>query len=268
MYKKTNLKNYLYLNSLFFFLTLNMPVVIIRHRSEPSITLYILNITFLTLSYLSILLHFMSIGNDRISKPLLASSIFFIMFQFVARLFTTIQLIPSKSRLWGIAIFVQPDKAGLMAPALKIGEIYVVADGMPVFDHLFWGFVVFYGLITNIKIQPSINNHKSRKAKRFWILATLFWLIGPLGQIIGFFTNNRLLLSQVFQLLGGLFAIIFLGYIVWKYPYSLLLTKEQLVRARDLYKVVVVNEGKGRTLESLKNYLQELPLELIQLLES
>lgn len=268
MNKKTNLKEYLFLGIVYIFMFLNMIPFFIRHRFEPSVFLWILNITFFNLVYFFALLYFMSIRNDSISKKILISAISFLVIQVILRLFTTLQLIPEKAKLFGILVYSRPDVTGLMASALKIGDIYIIADGMPLPDAYYRLIVIVYGLITYIKLQPALSNSKTKKAKNIWIVTVSFWLISPIGLLLGFHFNNHLFSSALFSLLGGVFSILLLGFIVFKYPYSLILTKEQLVRAKELYKIVNIKDNKNRTLKSLSNYIQELPPELIQLLES
>lgn len=268
MYRKTNLKDYLYLFSIFFFLFLNTFSFIIRHKSDPSITLWILNLTLINIVYFSGLLHFLSIRSNDLSKPVMNTAIILMIILFIPKLFATLQLIPLEANLLGIPIFVRTNIAGKIASALKIGGIYIVGDGMQIISIYFKVIILIYGIRTYFKVQPSIDNSKTKRVRRIWIFTIMIWLIQPIGDVLAFHFNNQILSSQLFQLLGGVVSVLLLGFIVWRYPYSLILTKEQLVRARDLYKVVVVNKGKGRTLKSLRNYLQDLPPELTQLLES
>lgn len=239
MYQKTHLNDYLFLGSTYFSFALNIPIFFIRHSSEPSTILWMLNMTFYNSIFFFALLHLMLIRNDKLSKPLLTMFGGWFAFSSLSSIFVRIQVIPTKARILGIPIYIQSNIAGSRGLTLKIGDKYVFGDGMQLLNEYFRISVLLYGIFTYINVKPALNNSVTRNAKRIWIFSIIIWFISPVGQLMSYHFNYEKFATPAFQGLEGIASLLLLGFIIIRYPYSLILTKEQLLRASDLYKFVV-----------------------------
>lgn len=269
-YRRTQVKDFQYLFLIFATLVLNTPLFLIRHRVEPNKFLFIANITAFNLVYFFGLLHFLNVKFDeiprRIALPVLMVEVLFSL----GYLLTSLVVIPNEGSQLGIPIYVRDTVAGLVAPALKIGSVYVVGDGIFFLENLLRTLIVGFGIFVYSSVSPGVESDSSKKAKRLWVLTTILWLIAPLGNVVGYLFNIKILVNIVFTLLGGVFSVLFMGFTIYRYPHSLILTKQQILQARELYLIIEAKQFNysSTPMKKIQNYLENLPEELINELKT
>lgn len=185
-------------------------------------------------------------------------------------LLTSLVVIPNEGSQLGIPIYVRDTVAGLVAPALKIGSVYVVGDGIFFLENLLRTLIVGFGIFVYSSVSPGVESDSSKKAKRLWVLTTILWLIAPLGNVVGYLFNIKILVNIVFTLLGGVFSVLFMGFTIYRYPHSLILTKQQILQARELYLIIEAKQFNysSTPMKKIQNYLENLPEELINELKT
>lgn len=129
-------------------------------------------------------------------------------------------------------------------------------------------FAIFiYSTVDNIIIDKRV-----KRARNFWIITAITFLIPPICSMC-VDLNILDFDSVIFPFLAIIsnisnFAIIFVAYIVIRYPESVLISKAQVIRALDLYRTVQSYTSSDKLKEfgmpTLVNYIKNIPPELLE----
>ncbi|MHA2247083.1 MAG: hypothetical protein ACXADY_19215 [Candidatus Hodarchaeales archaeon] len=134
-------------------------------------------------------------------------------------------------------------------------------------SHLFRVVALLVAIFIYLTVEHIIVDKRVTRARNFWIITAIIFLIPPistLGVWWNIWVGNPLIaiISNITN-----FAIIFVAYIVIRYPESVLISKVQVVRALDLYKTVQSttsnDELKEFGMPTLVNYIKKIPPELL-----
>lgn len=119
-------------------------------------------------------------------------------------------------------------------------------------------------------VKHIIVDKRVKQARNFWIIAALLFMIPPIWALLS--TWNIWILNPFISTItnmSNLLAIIFVTFIVVKYPESVLITKVQVIRVLDLYKTVRSSSSaedlKEFGLPSLVSYMKNIPPEVLTL---
>lgn len=159
---------------------------------------------------------------------------------------------------WDYLLFIEPN-IPLLLLVSSLTQIYrVVALLVAIF---------IYSTVEHIIVDKRV-----KRAKNFWIITAILFLIHPICELAflwNLYSSDMAIapLIGIIQNISNL-AIIFVAYIVFRYPESVLISKIQVVRALDLYKTVQSSTSSDELKEfgmpTLINYIKNIPPELLE----
>jgi len=261
-YQITGIGDYLLFSVVFFASTIGASASVLVTIS-PKLIFYQLNVGMLNLTFYLLFLH-----GIRLKYSSFRSAKFSAILGLAYLIFLTILI-----GFWKIQ--TQPDKAFIIftemrastAPGfphgagIKFNGHILYSTSYYLLGLVFWIFVIAYLLWAYLTVEVVNPTENIVRAKKLWILA---WSIELLWAIFLLPIFPQIELINLMIIVSNLLIL----YIALKYPESLLLSNDQLVRAQGLFDRIIAMEDQEEKddfgMDSLVNYLQSIPEDINQ----